>query len=57
VQSVQLKTIANNKGKGKAKERTHMKARGGTIIVGKNRSIRGVEKSKERRSDEYSTVG
>jgi len=34
-----------------------MKAGGGIIIVNKNKSKRGVEKNKERRSAEYSGIG
>jgi hypothetical protein len=34
-----------------------MKARRGSIIVEKNRSRRGVEKSIERRNVEYLTIG
>jgi hypothetical protein len=34
-----------------------MKARGGSRIVEKNRSRRGVKKSKEKRCIEYSAIG
>jgi hypothetical protein len=34
-----------------------MKAKGGRRIIEKNRSRRGVEKSKERMSVEYLTIG
>jgi hypothetical protein len=33
-----------------------MKSRGGSKIVEKNRSRRGIEKNKERKNVEYSTV-
>ncbi len=38
------------------KSETQMKLKGGSGIVEKNRSRRGVEKNKERRNVEYLTV-
>jgi hypothetical protein len=40
------KLAKNNKGKGNVEEWAHMEARGGSRIVEKNKSKRGVEESK-----------
>jgi hypothetical protein len=50
------KTIVNSKGKWNVEEWTQTKARGGSKIVEKSRSRRGVEESKER-NVEYLVVG
>ncbi len=54
---MQLQNITNSKGKGSAKEWAQMKARGGSKIVEMNKSRRQIEKSKERRSVQYSIIG